>query len=137
MANIEFKKNVLGFSKEIRDILIEYSWPGNIREIKNFITRSVLLSDRFIDIEFLPKSIQDSLPTENETMLAQALAGYLEKALAKDYTLNEIIQRIEEEAEKSIIEKVYEQSGKNKTVTSRVFGIGYTTLYRKIKKYKL
>ena len=137
MANIEFKKNVLGFSKEVRDVLIEYPWPGNIREIKNFINRSVLLSDRFIDIEFLPKSIQDSLPTENETMLAQALDGYLEKALAKDNTLNEIIQRIEEEAEKSIIEKVYEQSGKNKTVTSRVLGIGYTTLYRKIKKYKL
>lgn len=44
IANEEFHKEVIGFSEEVLDIFHQYSWPGNLRELKNHIKRAVLLA---------------------------------------------------------------------------------------------
>src|SRR5690606_33710322 len=43
-SNKSLEKNVSGFSEEVRNIFMNYSWPGNLREFKNIIKRAVLLT---------------------------------------------------------------------------------------------
>lgn len=57
-ANKEFNKNVKTISFSVRELFKRYSWPGNIRELRNVIRRAVLLADDIIYPEHLPQSIQ-------------------------------------------------------------------------------
>ncbi|HBY66881.1 MAG TPA: sigma-54-dependent Fis family transcriptional regulator, partial [Flavobacteriaceae bacterium] len=43
-ANQSLNKNVMGLSKEVETAFKQYAWPGNLRELKNIIKRSVLLT---------------------------------------------------------------------------------------------
>jgi len=42
--NARHKKNVRGFSREARDVLIKHDYPGNVRELENIVERAVVLS---------------------------------------------------------------------------------------------
>ncbi len=65
-ANIKQGKNVHDFLKSAMDAMVEYDWPGNVRQLKSAIRRAVLLADDIIivkhldfnnDIDFRMKSI--------------------------------------------------------------------------------
>ncbi|MEJ7914206.1 MAG: sigma-54 dependent transcriptional regulator, partial [Chitinophagaceae bacterium] len=43
--NLELGKNLLGFSEEAEEVLLNYNWYGNLRELKNVVRRAVLLTD--------------------------------------------------------------------------------------------
>jgi len=97
---------------KILSILSSHSWKGNIRELKNIIERLVILSDGdVLSATALPPEFFESTPIEN------------------DYNLQQI--------EKQHIQKVLIHTKGNKTETSRLLGIGLTTLYRKIEEYQI
>lgn len=99
-------------SKAFR-LLEQYSWKGNIRELKNVIQRAIILADENeIDATQLPYEIQNTSIADATNL---SLAG----------------------VEKQHIEKVLLHTGNNKTKTAELLGIGLTTLYRKIEEYKL
>ena len=129
-ANDELKKNVFGFSERAIDFLSSYDWSGNIRELRNLIRRATLFADEVIEVEHLLSNAR-----EGET--AGSLDGCLENAFVKGLSLHEINDVIRKVAERKIIERVYEQSSKNKTRTCEALGIDYSTLYRKIKEYAI
>jgi two-component system response regulator HydG len=59
--NKKFKKNIQGFMPEVETIFKNYTWPGNLRELNNVITKAVLLSTKDtvkIDIGLLPEEIK-------------------------------------------------------------------------------
>ena len=97
---------------KILSILSGHSWKGNIRELKNVIERLVILSDGdVLSTAALPPEFFEFTPIEN------------------DYNLQQI--------EKQHIQKVLIHTKGNKTETSRLLGIGLTTLYRKIEEYQI
>lgn len=97
---------------KILSILSGHSWKGNIRELKNVIERLVILSDGdMLSTAALPPEFFEFTPIEN------------------DYNLQQI--------EKQHIQKVLIHTKGNKTETSRLLGIGLTTLYRKIEEYQI
>ncbi len=97
---------------KILSILSGHSWKGNIRELKNIIERLVILSDgEVLSATALPPEFFEFTPLEN------------------DYNLQQI--------EKQHIQKVLIHTKGNKTETSRLLGIGLTTLYRKIEEYQI
>ncbi|MCD6013731.1 MAG: two component, sigma54 specific, transcriptional regulator, Fis family [Flavipsychrobacter sp.] len=61
-TNKELEKHVKGFNKEVEHILLNYVWHGNIRELKNVIKRSVLLTDgELVEVRSLPPEISSFL----------------------------------------------------------------------------
>jgi two-component system response regulator HydG len=128
IANAELEKNIFGFTEEAVDFLSGYEWSGNIRELKNFIKRATLLADEVIEVEHLSNKGQ-------EGGTSVSLDRCLENAFLKGHRLHEINVMIKTMAEKRIIERVYEQSRKNKKKTSEALGIDYSTLFRKMKEY--
>ena len=98
--------------ERILSILTDHNWKGNIRELKNVIERLVILSDGdTLNASALPPEFFEFIPAEN------------------DYNLQQI--------EKQHIQKVLIHTKGNKTETSRLLGIGLTTLYRKIEEYQI
>src|ERR1700691_2793415 len=60
-SNKELNKNVEGFDPEVMQIFLDYPWPGNLREFRNVIRRSALLtSSGLIDARVLPTEIVDN-----------------------------------------------------------------------------
>ncbi len=106
-------KTVPVLTKEYTEALKHYNWPGNIRELKNIIERSVILSDT------------ESLSINNLPLELQANAGNAYSA----FDLAGI--------EKMHIRKVLAHTKGNKTEAAKLLNIGLTTLYRKIEEYKI
>ena len=44
--NIEFKKQVRGFSDDARQVLLNYHWPGNVRELSNCLERTMIFIEK-------------------------------------------------------------------------------------------
>ena len=56
--NEELNKNFLGFAPEAADLIMNYAWPGNIRELKNVVERTMILApEGNIDAISLPEEI--------------------------------------------------------------------------------
>jgi len=107
-------KPVPVLQKEYLEALQHYNWPGNIRELKNIIERSVILSDdEPLGIKNLPIELQAH--TDNDSFSVFDLAGI----------------------EKKHIQKVLAYTKGNKTEAAKLLNIGLTTLYRKIEEYKI
>lgn len=118
--SIKLSKEVLSIEPDAKEILLKYSWKGNIRELKNVIERAIILtSGNSIKKESLPEEIL------KYKLSAKDLNGITDKNL----TL--------EELEKIHIKKVLEDTQNNKTVAAKRLGIGTATLYRKLKEYGL
>lgn len=130
IANAELEKNIFGFSEGAIDFLSGIDCSGNIRELKNMIKRAALLADEVIEAEHL-------LSQACEGQITGSLDAFLESAFAKGYSLHEINEMIRKKAEKRIIERVYEQSSKNKRKACQALGIDYATLHRKLKEYAI
>lgn len=111
----------IGFSKEAMQVLAEYSWPGNIRELKNVINyASTLCDDNTITIEHLPDYVFNCTPfifNENEGVHEQHA---------------EILP----EQGKKILDTL-RLNNWNATETAKQLEIGRATLYRKMKKYSI
>ncbi|MFT3795248.1 sigma-54-dependent transcriptional regulator [Flavobacterium sp.] len=112
-ANDDLEKNITGFSKEVTDLFLSYEWPGNLREMKNIIKRSVLLtkSDR-VSIEVLPPE-----------MLAEPKSDP-----GLNYTKGN-----EEDAIRNALEK----ANFNKSKAAKLLDIDRKTLYNKLKLYNI
>ena len=107
---IKSNRTSLRLDDKILDIFEKYQWRGNIRELKNVMERLVILSDgNELNLSALPPEFFEFAPLKN------------------DFNLQQV--------EKQHIQKVLIHTKGNKTETSRLLGIGLTTLYRKIEDY--
>ncbi len=114
LFNKKFKKEIKGISEDVLNAFMSYSWPGNIRELEHAIEHAFILCDKsIIEIHHIPFEIRDykrpEIPQRG----------------------NEINQEIQE------ILHILNKTAWNKAKASRLLNMHRTTLYRKIKKYKL
>jgi two-component system NtrC family response regulator len=105
-------KPELSMDEHFTKLLQNHAWKGNIRELKNVIERVVILADSTVlDTASLPYEFHQ---------------GHIEADAMKMETV-----------EKMHIMKVLRYTQHNKTETSRLLGIGLTTLYRKLEEYQI
>lgn len=101
---------------EVLSFLIDYHWPGNIRELRNIIEHAVLFCDgNTITMDALPKRLDTSNEQSSSSIMPNSL----------------------EQEEKRKIEQLLSITGWNLSEVARQCGIARSTLYRKIKKYQL
>ncbi len=112
IANRELGKDVKGFDRETQKRLKAYPWPGNIRELKGAVKRAALLAkDDWI--------ISEDVDLPNKSKQAEV------------YALND------ERTERTTILKVLEATGNDRKAAAKLLGISRSTLYLKLKKYRL
>jgi two-component system NtrC family response regulator len=123
-ANIAHNKNVTGVSKKIMEHLMQYTWPGNIRELKWSIHRAVAVSSKnVVDV--------DEIFTTPE--LSKNIADAGEHNINLDLPFQEAIERLE----RRYIESALAAAHNNKTEAARMLGISVRVLHYKVKQYKL
>lgn len=112
------------FPEDVIDVLKEYNWPGNIRELKNITERlAVISSDNIITKEYIPPYILES-------SYRNAAKNYMPSLESSKGSLSNII----EEVEGQIILDTLKSCNYNKSQAADVLGIPRMTLYRKLKK---
>ena len=122
----KFKKGKRVFSEEAMYAFMNYDWPGNIRELQNMIERAVALSkSEIINVDELPLPV----PVEEFAALSR---NPLDDERKKSF----IVTTLAEQEKNAIIETLNKYGG-NQTKVSQVLGISTTTLWRKIKKYRI
>ena len=123
--NKELKKNFSGFTPAAAEVMTNYSWPGNIRELKNVIERTmILVPGPDIDAAFLPEEIRDYTPPG-----PPAETSWVPDALPSGQqfvTLRDLEERY--------IHEVLVATGNNKAQAARILGIHPTSLMRRLKK---
>ena len=117
--NKKLHKTILGIKQDALNLLIEYSWPGNIRELENIMERAINLCDGdYIDSSYLP--------------------SYLKPVESKSFNLNIDIDHILpfEEYEKQIIEAAMKKY-KSFNKAGKALGLTHRTISLKCKKYNI
>ena len=108
-------RKVSGMTPEYLEALKQADWKGNIRELKNVMECSSIVSDGILTLEDLPLELQHPV--------------HINKGDSDDFELAVI--------EKKHISKVLQYTNGNKTETAKLLKIGLATLYRKIETYQI
>ena len=122
--NKELKKNFTGFTPAAADVMTTYNWPGNIRELKNVIERTMILAPgNLIDAAHLPEEIRDYEPpatieTPNYTDALPTGQQFVSLRELEDRYIHEVLLA----------------TANNKAQTARILGIHPTSLMRRLKK---
>src|SRR5690554_5124875 len=130
-SNEELSKSVTTISDEVWEIIYDYPWPENIRELKNAVKHAVLMADsnqlRKVDLP------QEIVNFETENWNKNSDLSVENKTSPQSLTLKEITA----EAEKKAITKALFLADNNKTQAAEILGIDRKTLYNKLNAYGL
>ena len=115
LANAELKKDIIGFDAETIRLFQSYSWPGNLRQMKNVIRYATLLAKgRFITCAELPDELRETPQAKHS-----------------------VSQLRDGNHEIDLIRKALQECGNNKTKAAQMLGIDRKTLYNKLKLYQI
>jgi len=119
LSNQELNRNVKHISAEVKDLLLQYDWPGNLRELKNVIKRMVLLTaSDTADVSSLPEEMIISV---NQTP----------RPSTSD------LKAINEVNEKAMIIETLVKVKYNKSKAAKLLNIDRKTLYSKMERYDI
>ena len=152
LANHFLKQfNVTGEPKTISDeamqFLVNYSWPGNIRELANFVERMVVLSiGSTITPRDLPEKVLGDTPKEKWQPLEKEEEGnpsqILQQSLRQSFHVGIPeeginLKKMVEEFEKELLLEALEKTGWVKNKAANLLDLNRTTLVEKLKKMKI
>jgi DNA-binding NtrC family response regulator len=116
----ENRKNISGITREARDLLLKYDYPGNVRELENIIERAVVISrDSILSVEDLPFTEETVYPAEMGKKETGMLRGSVE------------------DLERRLIIDAMEKADDHQTKAAEILGISERMLRYKLKKYGL
>jgi DNA-binding NtrC family response regulator len=128
---------------ETRQAMLAYDWPGNVRELSNCLQRlTAMNAGPLLHAGDLPSPLQNHAGmtrADQRTMAAGAVQGTIPRSndLAINYPLAQpVIMPLSEIEKRAILEALAYTKGDH-TMAAHLLGIGRTTLYRKLKEYRL
>ena len=137
-TNNELGKKVAGFSKEVIEDFLNYSWPGNLRELKNVIKRATLLSDgELIEEKSLPFEIVNHRKLRDlDVEVVAAPVAHIHEHVETDES-KPSLKTVANEAEYDMIMQVLRDVNFNKSKAARLLNIDRKTLYNKMKQFDI
>ncbi len=118
--NAKLHKAVAGISPSALALMLEYGWPGNVREMENVIERAVLLcEEETIQPEHLPAELGPPQAPEEVPGTVSGLS----------------LKRAQRAIEKRLIRQALEQTGGNRSQAARLLEISHPSLLSKMKAY--
>jgi DNA-binding NtrC family response regulator len=128
------RTKINAISNRAMEYLIHYSWPGNVRELENVIERSLLnATGSTLLPEHLPLAVR--IKCDQENLPASNANGNL-MDLKEAVKLTRHIPPLRE-IEKALLQQALKLTDYNMSIAAARLGIGRTTLYRKLQKYKI
>ncbi|MCL1051672.1 sigma 54-interacting transcriptional regulator [Shewanella abyssi] len=107
-------KDIIGFTPEVIELLLQFRWPGNVRQLENTIEHAVVMCQRKrIKVEDLPR-----------------IMSTVECSSSQNFT----IKKIDELEKEHIISALITLKG-NKAEAAKSLGISLSSLYQKVKRY--
>jgi nitrogen regulation protein NR(I) len=129
-------KRVEGIEDEALQLLLGYSWPGNIRELENLMERSVLFADGpLILASALPDSLREKGAPPPFPIAAMGPLGAI--AAPSGASMKEIVRQAQAELEKELITRALEETGGNVTRAAKRLQISRKSLQVKMKELGL
>ena len=117
------RKSIKGMSTAARRKLLAYSWPGNVRQLRNVVESMVVVDfDGVLDVDDLPEELVGTPEKSGET---------------SDGSLGSLVGKRLDDIERLFIAETLKLTGGNREEAAQMLGIGERTLYRKIKEYNL
>jgi DNA-binding NtrC family response regulator len=117
-ANEKYNKKISGFSPEAMQLLLDYKWSGNVRELKNAVNRAVITTDNeVINPEQLSIQLLEDVPSNTIKPTIETIT-----------TLKTMLQ----EYEYDIIQSAIEMTNGNKTKAAKLLDVNIRTLHRKM-----
>lgn len=113
------RKDIKGVHPEALNLLMQYEWPGNIRELENTMERAVILC---LGEQVTPHELPPHLLSEDARQMQRP-------QLDDGFTLRDM--------EREVIRSTLEQTGNNKSKAAKKLGVARQTLLNKIKEYGL
>jgi two-component system response regulator HydG len=147
-TNEELGKDVKGFSKEVQDILMNYVWYGNLREMKNVIKRATLLTDgEYVEVKSLPFEISNyqrlrfdepaaSVSTKSDSTPGKQFSAASDSTPAEPISYENKLKSANLDAEYEVILDALKQANFNKSKAAKLLNIDRKTLYNKMKQFK-
>ena len=114
-------KQLLTIDAEAEDLLVNFAWPGNVRQLENVLARAAILADGgCIHVADLPP----------EVTRGTAEAAGAAPAVGDDGNLRERVRRFE----LSLIRRAIDEAGNDRRLAAQRLGIGLSSLYRKLEE---
>lgn len=128
------------FSPRLVDSCVQYAWPGNLRELQNFVKRYLVMGDENIALEELRASTQRKAaflghPRQSETRSKAAPDRIADNEGGPN--LKGLVRMLKEEAEVMAISKALTQTDWNRKQAARLLHISYRGLLYKIRQHAI
>jgi DNA-binding NtrC family response regulator len=121
--NTKFNKELFDVSPRAMDALEGFPWPGNIRQMENFVQQAVLVSSGSeLLFDFLPQQVREYRPAAHPTAPRSP---------------SDSLSHNREQVERNIIQRTLVNNGYSRVRAASALGISRVTLYKKMKKYGL
>jgi two-component system, NtrC family, response regulator AtoC len=124
----QYARAPLPFSPELMQACLDYPWPGNLRELNNFIKRFLVLGDEKL-------AINELKPRENGSHSDPSLRGSTESAGLGHGGLKSVARGAKDEAEAEAIARALEDTNWNRKQAAAQLQISYKALLYKIRQY--
>lgn len=120
----KFGKNPLSISERLMQECLRYHWPGNLRELGNFVKRYLVIADENLAIEELQARSKD--PATEHNLSSPSKGG-----------LKALVRSLKDDAEAREIQRVLENANWNRRLAAEQLNISYKALLYKIKQHGL
>ena len=139
--NAQEQMNVIGAETDTVELLQNYEWKGNVRQLENTIFRAMILSDGHqLKPHDFPQisGLAPSMPSANEDALSSLVkASDIQDDLSVTFLDREGHLRTLEDIERDLIQFAIENYSGHMSEVARRLGIGRSTLYRKVREHEL
>ena len=127
ITNKELQKNVRGFSEYSLEGLLNYNWPGNVRQLRSVIRRAVLLAEDIIT--------EKHLDIKRAPVPGLAFTPKILGTPWNELSLREIVHRSVVTVEREVVIQALKYARGNKAKAARLLQIDYKTIHTKLKQF--